>query len=147
MLNTRTRDIVGGLLLVVLGIFTMVYSHGRYDPGTLFQVGPGAFPLALGLLMLVFGVAVFVGAFFLDVSTVTVRIRPIFFVSAALAGFALTIERFGLVPAVILVVVLSSFAEERPLWREVPILTGALLLITVVVFKYGLAMTMPLFRW
>jgi len=146
-MNTQVRDIAGGVLLIALGVATFAYSWGRYDPGTLFRVGPGAFPLALAVLITVLGAAVVVGAMVVEVRGVQVRLRPIVFVSLALAAFALMIERFGMVPSVVAVVVLSSLAESRPRPLEVLVLAAVLALVSVLVFRHGLGMTIPVFRW
>jgi hypothetical protein len=55
MLSRDYRDIVGGLLLVVLGLGFSWYAAEHYDLGSLRRMGPGMFPTVLGVALACLG--------------------------------------------------------------------------------------------
>jgi hypothetical protein len=72
----------------------------------------------LGILL---GLAIFAQGWTTDEGPhESMRIRPLFFISAAVILFALLIERFGLVPAIIVAAGVSALSdrETRP-WEAV----------------------------
>ena len=48
--STVPKDVLGGILFVVLGI-AVAFQSVKYEVGTLHSMGPGFFPLALGLVL------------------------------------------------------------------------------------------------
>ena len=57
MIDDRRRDVYAGLLMALLGAGTAVMGT-RYEIGTLTSMGPGFFPLVLGVLMIGVGVLI-----------------------------------------------------------------------------------------
>jgi Tripartite tricarboxylate transporter TctB family len=51
------RDKIGGGVLVLIGVYVVATSLG-YRLGTLARMGPGMLPLALGVLLVLFGILV-----------------------------------------------------------------------------------------
>ena len=64
MRHRDTRDLVGGLALTVIGLFAAYYAHEHYEIGNLRRMGPGFFPVSLGLTLAVLGVLVALPAWF-----------------------------------------------------------------------------------
>lgn len=147
MLSRDYRDIVGGALLLVSGLIYAWYAAGHYDLGTLRRMGPGMFPMALGLLLAFFGFLMIIPALFRAGEKPDIRKWSPLFVLAGVAAFAFTIRPFGLIPAVLAVTLISSLAEleVRPL--RLATLSASLSLIAYLVFKVGLSLPVAMFRW
>ena len=119
----RPRDVVGGLLVVVIGAGFFL-SGRELEMGTSFRMGPGYFPTILSLLMVALGAVMTVlawrgpheeGAFG------HVPWRGLILVVGAVLAFGLTLRGLGLGPVVVLVVQ----TEDRLVAGEVTERLGA----------------------
>lgn len=147
MLSRDYRDIFGGLLLVIGGLAFSAYAGLSYDLGSLRRMGPGMFPAALGLLLAAFGLIVMVPAYFRPGEKPVLRIWTPIFVLSGVAAFALTIRPFGLIPAILAVVGVSSFAELKVRPVSLAILCVVLCLIAWLTFRVGLGLPVAMWRW
>lgn len=147
MLSRDYRDIVGGALLVIIGIAYSWYAIEHYDLGTLRRMGPGMFPSALGFVLAGFGAVLAVQAFFRTGVMPEIRILTPLFVILGVAAFALTIQPFGLIPAILAVTVISSLAELKVRPVSLGILCLVLCVIAWLTFRVGLSLPLPMFRW
>jgi len=136
---------VAGLLAVTGGY--VVVSGFSYDVGSARNIGPGFFPVALGLLMLVivFFVALEgVRDAAIDVLWVP---RPLLAISAGMVGFALALETAGLIPATVILVLLSSLAEG-PLRAKTTVINAiALSAMGVLLFIEAFSLPLPAINW
>jgi hypothetical protein len=110
------QDLIGGCLSVALGAFVLV-AASNYPMGSLLRMGPGFFPCVIAVLIMLLGSALIVGGLRQNscASSVRVQWRSILAIGSGIAFFALSLERTGLVPATLGLVLLSSLAEPR--WR------------------------------
>lgn len=139
-------DIMGGLLLMAAGTWFMLHAM-EYSMGTLRRMGPGYFPMMIGGLVILFGVLVLIPAMLRAGDMPKPEWRPFVTICASVLAFALTVERFGLVPATFALTILAAFAEPgfRPL--RLVLLGLGLSGIGVLVFTQGLGIPIPAFRW
>lgn len=147
MLTRDYRDIVGGMLLVVFGLAFTWYAASHYALGTLRQMGPGMFPAGLGVVLAFLGVLLSAGAMFRPGTMPEIRIWTPLFVLAGVIAFALSIRPLGLIPAVLAVTIISSFAELKVRPLSLALLCLSLSLIAWVTFGLGLNLPIPMFRW
>lgn len=147
MLSRDYRDIVGGFVLIVCGLAFSGYAWAHYDLGTINRMGPGMFPAALGVILAAFGVLQAVPAFFRSGPMPEIRIWTPIFVLAGVAAFALSVRTLGLLPAVIAVTVISSFAELKIRPVSLVVLVAALCLISFLVFRVALGLPIVMVRW
>jgi hypothetical protein len=112
MLSRDYRDIIGGLLLVAVGLAYSYYVGTHYNLGELRRMGPGMFPLALGLILAGFGVIMIVPALFRPGIMPTIRFWTPLFVLTSVVAFANIIGIFGLIPAIVAVIVISSLPSN-----------------------------------
>lgn len=147
MLSRDYRDIVGGLMLMLFGAWVAWYASDHYELGRLRRMGPGMFPVILGFVLAGFGLAIAVPACFRSGTRPDIRVWTPIFVTAGVAGFALTIKPFGLIPAIIAVTVISSMAELRVRPVSLALLCASLSLISFLIFRVALGLPMPMFRW
>lgn len=138
-------EIMAGGLCVLVGLATMVEATS-YAMGTVRRMGPGWFPFALGLLLLVLGLGIiFVEGKFRPARTPgPLAVRSLGGIMAAILAFALLIDRNGLAPAVFAATFLATFAEREV--RLVPslVLAACVTVLTAFVFHFGLALPIPL---
>lgn len=147
MLTRDYRDVIGGVLMVVIGLAFTWYASSHYALGTLRQMGPGMFPAGLGVVLAFLGILLGVSAMFRPGTMPQIRTWTPFFVLAAIVAFALSIRPLGLIPAVLAVTIISSFAELRVRPSSLFLLCLALSMIAWVTFGLGLNLPIPMFRW
>lgn len=141
-----SKDFFAGVLFVAFGALFALGSLS-YRMGTAARMGPGYFPLVLGCLLTALGLAVLVrGLAFSARSSAVERLhlRPMLFVLAPIAAFALLLKPAGLAVSVVVLVVGSSLGSHDRRLKESLVNTAALFLLTVAIFVWGLGMQIPL---
>lgn len=146
MLSRDYTDILGGLLLIITGVFFSSYAAGHYGMGTLRQMGPGMFPAGVGIVLAVFGAITLVPALFRRGERPEIGLRSPLFVLAAVAAFALVIHPFGLIPAILGLTIVSTLAELKVRPVSLVLLCVTLCTLAWLIFKVGLGLAIPLFR-
>lgn len=134
------KDFAAGLIFIGIGAFAYFYAH-VYSIGTAFQMGPGFFPALLGGLLALLGLGVAIHG--LRVSGAPIErftFRPLILITAGVVLFSLTVERLGLLVAILLAVLLSRLAEPGFRWREIVLICSVLMLLASVLFVYGLGL-------
>jgi len=146
MTNKDYRDIFGGLCLIVVGLFAAQHAYQRYDMGELQRMGPGYFPVSLGVLLAILGVFVLVPALFRQGTSVKIEWKSLIWVFASILVFAFLLNPLGLIFATAISVVGSTLASDLT-WRVRLILAGCVALITYLIFSFGLGMVLPVWPW
>lgn len=139
-------DAIGGVLLVAGGAWFALYAL-NYDMGTARRMGPAYFPFGIGCMVTLMGFACILDAMRKAGSLPRVEWRAFATICGAVLAFALIIERFGLVPATVALVLISALAEDKPRVLATIILAAALCLVGVAIFSWGLGIPMPVLRW
>jgi hypothetical protein len=145
MKSKDTRDIIGGFALVALGLFAALYAQ-RYDIGELQEMGPGYFPVALGILLAILGLFIAIPAFFREGTSIEIEWNSLLWVLLSIAIFAIALTTAGLVIATILSVLASSVPSKSS-WKTRVILALCVAAITYSVFLFGLGMVLPVWPW
>ncbi|HZR01935.1 MAG TPA: tripartite tricarboxylate transporter TctB family protein [Burkholderiales bacterium] len=131
-------DFLAGLMFIAFGLLALYLSRD-YPMGTASRMGPGYFPTILGLLMCLLGSGVLLrGLVVREQPPRNFAFFPALLVLSAIALFAFTVERFGIVVAVALVVGLSSLASGSTRWYEALLLAVVMVALAVGLFTYGL---------
>lgn len=146
MKSKDSRDIIGGLALSVIGLYA-AFQARDYEFGSLTHMGPGYFPVGLGLLLAVLGVAVAVPAFFREGEPLKVEWRTLALVLGSLVAFAAALKTLGLVAATVLAVVVSSLADRQTRWKGRLSIAAGVALVTYLVFALSLGMVLPVWPW
>lgn len=146
MIHRDTHDLIGGLALAALGGFAAVYAQ-RYEFGELSRMGPGYFPVALGVLVALLGLVIAVPAIFRRGQPIHVKWKTFALVMASLVVFALTLKVLGLMVATVLVVIIASLADNDTRWKGRLIIALGVAAITYLVFIVGLSMVLPVWPW
>jgi hypothetical protein len=136
------QDFWAGLLFIAAGA-TALWEGSDYTLGSITQMGPGYFPRVLSWILLGIG-ALLAGRGLVIVGPriAPSLIRPQVLILLAIIVFGLTIERFGLAPAVLLATVLAALASRETRWTETIVLAVLLAAATVVLFIHLLGQSM-----
>jgi putative tricarboxylic transport membrane protein len=100
MLRARLIAAAGPAALALVGAAFALVAWGGIDLGTLRRLGPGAFPLGLGIGLFALALIVLAEALRRPFPVDRPDLRGVAAVAAAIAAFAALTERAGLVPAV-----------------------------------------------
>lgn len=142
---SSNRDVLAGLLFIVIGAGGFFIARS-YPFGSLQEMGPGFFPRVLGVILIGFGVITLLrGVRSGERVQGAWGWRPLGALALALVAFGWLMERVGLVPAVLVLVVTSAWAGREFRWGEVLVLAVVLCLMALVIFVWGLGLPYPLF--
>jgi hypothetical protein len=134
-----------GLLFVAAGIAVVVLAQ-NYRIGTAARMGPGYFPTMLGSLLAVLGVSLSVPAFVTSGDGVQrFHLRPLLFVLLGVAAFGVTLPYLGFAAAVIVLVVVSGFAD--PDLRPMETATVAAFLVIFSILIFVVLLGLPIRLW
>lgn len=149
MFIKNQQDFWSGLMFVGIGAFFALYTSGNYDIGTAARMGPGYFPLALGVILLILGAIVTltslrgeyseehrIGKFDWDI---------LFLVIGSIFLFGLMMDHVGLYISIVALVIFSSLASHE---FSINIAVGNaifLLLFAYLAFVKGLGLIFPLY--
>jgi hypothetical protein len=144
----RPADLMTGLFLIALAALTY-WQAAELPMGSAVRMGAGYVPRLLSFLLAGFGLALLAvslgGA---EERSTAWSIRPLLCVLLVPIVFALTIERFGVIAAVVACTLVASSGslESRPV--EAIMLSAALAVFTLALFVWALAIPMrPLPAW
>ncbi len=140
------RKIVTGAVFFACGVAGIALSLG-YDLGTPTHVGPGGFPLLLGIILAGLGFAnIVIGCLHEYAGSLgSWRPRAIYLIPLSVVFFGMTVEPFGLVPAIVGTTIIACLANPRIRVVEMAILCVALSIFGAGLFVYGLNLPFSLF--
>ena len=146
-LIARRKDFVGGVLILLIGLST-ASAAWHYDIGTLRRMGPGFFPLALGVILTLTGALITLTAR-ADAHAVApaAEWRGWLCISAGIVAFVVVGATLGLLPATFATVFISALGDRQNSLRASLILAVSMSVVCLVVFWWLLQVQMPLFRW
>jgi len=147
------KDFFGGALMVLIGVATIV-GGTRYSIGSLNRMGPGFFPVAIGVLLTLVGLAIGAAAWLERAPPVAdvwslrqAEWRGWFCIVGSMVAFIVLGRYGGFVPAASTAVFISALGDRDNTVKRSLLLTILMLVICVVVFWWALQMPIPLFRW
>jgi len=142
-LKLNVPDLAFAAFLVAFGALAFALA-GELTVGTAASMGPGYVPRGLAMIIMVYGVVLGVRAAFSGREPFpSVAWRPIFFVGAAVAVFAILLPTLGLAVTSFAVVVCAGFAAYDVQLRENALLGIALAVFAVVLFVTVLGLPIP----
>jgi len=142
----NVREIVAALALVAVGAF-MIWEASGYPYGSLSRMGPGFFPVWIGIVLIVFGVSLVLEVRHLATPPPVLAIRPFTMVPLGLIAFALMIENAGLVPATAVLVLLSGLGSRPVRPRALFWTTAVITLLAYVVLIRAIGVPLRAFWW
>jgi hypothetical protein len=139
------KDLLAGLTFVVLG-GAFALGATAFEVGDPARPGPGFYPLVVGVLVVVLGVAIIVRP------ATEESLEPIsapswratVMIVAGLAAFALLVRGAGLGPATFVAAFLASFASRSTGPLGALAMATGLTILSVLIFVIGLSLRLPL---
>lgn len=141
------HDLAWGGVLALTGLAVAGYAWANYDLGSLRRMGPGFFPVALGLLLAGLGAMIAIPAMRRPGQQRPFAWPETIAVVAALLTFGLLLERLGVLLTTAATVLIATTVAPRPGlgWRLA--LTLAVTALVWLVFVRGLSMSLPVLPW
>ena len=153
MLRTlvRKRDFYAGGVMILLGAGVVAQSSA-YNLGTLMHMGPGFFPMALGVILTLLGVLITATAAFTPESAderilpehpewrgwTCIILGPVMFIFCGIHG--------GMAPATFACVFISALGDRQATFRNSLLLALGVTFFGVLLFAYLLKVPFPIFR-
>ncbi|MGH6663968.1 MAG: tripartite tricarboxylate transporter TctB family protein [Pseudolabrys sp.] len=148
----KKRDFYAGMLMTLVGAAVTLDSYMGYTLGTLTHMGPGMFPLMLGITLTFVGVLI-TGTAVVAPLGANERILPEkpewYAWGCILAGpilFIILGEYFGLVAATFACVFVPALGDRTATLKGSAILAAGVTVFGVLLFSYVLKIPFPLFR-
>ena len=151
-LLTQKKDYYAGGLMTLIGVGSIMEAR-HYNIGTLFHMGPGFFPIILGVVMtflgiLIAGVAAMASAVDDDQlimpkpewrAWLCILAGPILFIILGNLG--------GLIPATFACVFVAALGDRDSTLKSSLILATGVTVCGVALFSYLLQVSIPMLRW
>lgn len=139
------RDFWAGVMFIAFGLFFALFAQ-NYDMGTSQRMGPAYFPTVLGGLLTLLGAVVALQG--LTVHTIdgkveTFHFGPLLWVLGAVVAFGALLRPAGLVVALVALFAIASRGSHEMRIRELVPLSIGLSVLVLVVFIWGLGLTIP----
>lgn len=107
----NTVELAAGVVVLIAGLVVALEST-TYAMGTMRNVGPGIFPMLLGILLAMLGIAIIFEGRVSEVVAPNVPWRAILAICASLGSFALLIDRAGAFVAIFALIYLAGLADK-----------------------------------
>jgi len=134
------KDFWAGVLFVALGAFFAGFGL-QYRIGTAAQMGPGYFPTALGVIVILLGMVTSVGGLSAK-AAVEKGDKPhwptLLLILGSIVLFGLLFRPLGLIVSLFLLVATSSYASHEFSWGATLLNATVLIAICLVIFVWGL---------
>ena len=147
---SASKDFIGGTLIIVIGAATALQASA-YDIGSLRAMGPGFFPLALGVILVFAGVAILLAGNHPQAAgngrPLALEWRGWLCICGSIGAFAVLGTYGGLVPATFAVVLISALGDRTNTIVTAVLLASSMTVTCVIVFWWLLQLQIPLFRW
>ena len=151
----RKRDFYAGGLMVLLGL-GIALKGATYRAGTLMHMGPGFLPTALGVILVLLGIAIAAAAYTPHeaLNPEAERILPEnpqwlawFCILMSPVVFIFFGRYFGMAPGTFACVFVAALGDNNKTWLGTFILATVVTVFGVGLFSYFLQVPMPVFTW
>jgi putative tricarboxylic transport membrane protein len=140
----NSKDIWAGLMLIGIGGAAMLIAR-NYPFGTALRMGPGYFPIILGALLIVFGLAILAyGLRSRERIAGSWSLRALIILPLSLVLFGVLMEHAGFIPAMMVLIFGSATANTEFKFVEILLFSIGLTVLSVVVFVWALGLPYPL---
>lgn len=138
------KDFWSGIVFLFFGLSAVILGQD-YEMGSAGRMGPAYFPTALGIMLTLVGAASLVRSFFRPGEPIgRIYYRELALVLVAVLLFGFLVRDAGLIPATLVLILLSSYASQKfNLAKSVALAIGASLF-AVGLFVKLLGLPMPI---
>ncbi|HZT25968.1 MAG TPA: tripartite tricarboxylate transporter TctB family protein [Pseudolabrys sp.] len=145
------RDYYAGALMMLLGLIT-AHEGSNYPMGTLYQMGPGYFPIALGILLIFLGALIALTAIGSTVEEQEFSMpkpewRGWACIIAGPVLFIVLGRSTGMLPATFACVFVAALGDRETTLKGALVLSTVVTIFGVLLFHYLLQLPMPVLTW
>jgi hypothetical protein len=147
------RDFYAGGLMALLGL-GVALKGTSYRAGTLMHMGPGFLPTALGVLLVLLGIAIAAAGMSSSTDEEDQSILPEqpqwwawFCILMSPICFIVFGRYFGMAPATFSCVFVAALGDKNATWLGTFVLAAVVTVFGVGLFSYFLQVPMPIFTW
>ncbi len=146
MKSAANKDILAGVIFILFGLLTHLKSRD-YEIGSALDMGPGYFPAALGIVLVVLGlIGILRGLTIKIPDPITPhKLEPLFLIFAGIMAFSFLIDRAGLFVASAALIGIACFRSMLANPIEILVIYLTLTGFCAFVFVYLFEMQLPLF--
>lgn len=146
MLTIRNpKDFFTGLLLLVIAA-AFAYGLTELQIGTAYRMGPGYFPMLLTGMLTIFAIVILINGFRTAGEPIgDIPWRALIIITVSIVLYGATLKGLGLVPALGLTVLLSTFAADKWDAKAAIGVTIVLVAASVTIFVKGLGLPLSLY--
>jgi len=138
------KDFWTGIIFLFIGLAAIVIGRD-YPMGSAGRMGPAYFPTVLGGLLALIGLIGVIRSFLHDGEAVgKFYIKEIVLILAAVLLFGFLVRGAGLVPAALVLILMSAYASPKFTWGASILLAVGLAVFAVLVFVKLLGLPMPI---
>lgn len=138
------KDFWTGIIFLFFGV-SAVYIGSDYPMGSAGRMGPAYFPTVLGYLLTVIGLIAVVRSFIRPGEAIgKFYVKELILILSAVLLFGFLMRGAGLVPAVLVLVIMSAYASDKFNLKHTVLLASGLAIFAVVVFVKLLGLPMPI---
>lgn len=143
-MQRNIRDIAAGLLFLAVGLHFALGAWLTLRMGSPLQMGPGYFPLVLGLILCALGIAIIAVALRgAPVKLDAVSWRGVALVTASIIFFAVTIRGLGVAFGLGGAVLLAALSTEKNSLLQSIMIAAVFTAASIVVFIWLLGIPLP----
>lgn len=145
-MTANRKDLLAGAFFVLCGGFFCFQAVFNLRLGTALRMGPGYFPMLLGVILTGLGLMILAKAFGqADTPLGAFSWRATGLIIASPILFAVTVRGLGFAPAMVLSVMAAAFASRWMTWVFAVVLSVVLSTFCTLVFKFGLGLPLRTF--
>jgi hypothetical protein len=140
------KDFWAGAMFTAFGLFFVGFGT-QYSIGTAIRIGPGYFPTALGVIVILLGIVILVGGLSAKATAEKVdkfNWPTLLLILGPIVLFGLLLKPLGLIVSLLILIAISSYASHEFSWKATLINAAVLILICLMVFVWGLKLEFPL---
>jgi putative tricarboxylic transport membrane protein len=139
----NVKDFWTGIIYVAFGS-AVIFIAREYGMGTGIKMGPAYFPTILSLLLILIGIISLIRSFIQPGTPISaLTFRGLFLVIGSTLLFGLIVRGAGLVIALPVLVIVSSYASIQFRWKAALALAAALTFSCILIFLKGLGVPLP----
>lgn len=128
------KDFWTGLIFLTLGLTAIIVGLD-YTMGTAGRMGPAYFPTVLGALLSFIGLCAVIRSFFRSGEAIErLAVKELLLILLSVLLFGVLIRGAGLVAAVVVVIMVSSYASKKFTWKAALALAAGMAVFSVLVF-------------
>src|SRR5690625_5153587 len=149
------KEFWASFLMLFIGIATIIGSQ-NYQMGRLIRMGPGYFPLMLGILLTAIAVLILFSPEALTddgdtddgvVLTMREQVSRWALVVGSVILFIIIGKYCGLIPATFVMCSLAALGDKGNTWKTAVIIGVVMSIVSAALFVYGLQIQFPMFTW